>query len=466
VLLVAFGVGTALGTIELGLRAAGFAFVTMATYRNREALRAGTTDPVVLCLGESTTALGGADSFPTQLGQVLHDHGQRATVINAGVPAITTDVIRDLPALLAEYQPQVVVAMMGVNDPPAPDDGSALGRALRGLRVAKLAAYIANGLSRRATGEDETAAAGTARLAAATAAHPDDAAAQVALGEQLMQVGRPADARAPLERALALRLDDARAAIALGHVLFRLGDPDRADAVLAASADAAPADTTRQWHIGLAYLSGRRDDRAEAVLLRALAARPDPALSKLLEAAYYDRASRAIADGRLDDAQAALDRAAALPSMQLPEIWHARRAFLARARGDHATFDAEMVLGAEATARAPHGMTHRNYQELRRLARNAGARVVAVQYPLRSLASLEDLVDHDPDVAVVGNETPFHDALARATWETYFSDTFAGDFGHLTHAGNRLLAEDVAPAVTAALAGDSAIVAVRHAGTP
>jgi hypothetical protein len=61
----------------------------------------------VLCLGESTTALGGASAYPRLLEQILNERGggRRFTVVNAGLPGITTDqVVAGLeePPLLAE----------------------------------------------------------------------------------------------------------------------------------------------------------------------------------------------------------------------------------------------------------------------------------------------------------------------------------------------------------------------------
>jgi hypothetical protein len=73
-----------------------------------------------------------------------------------------------------------------------------------------------------------------------------------------------------------------------------------------------------------------------------------------------------------------------------------------------------------------------------------------MQYPLRSAGALRTLLG-DTDVTIVENDQPFRDALRRAPWETWFTDAFAGDFGHTTPAGSHLLAEDVAPAVLAAI---------------
>jgi tetratricopeptide (TPR) repeat protein len=73
----------------------------------------------VLCLGESTTALGGEDSFPRQLESVLNEigGGRHFQVINKGIPGVDSSMIlKELPVDLDASKPDVVVAMMGAND--------------------------------------------------------------------------------------------------------------------------------------------------------------------------------------------------------------------------------------------------------------------------------------------------------------------------------------------------------------
>jgi hypothetical protein len=43
----------------------------------------------------------------------------------------------------------------------------------------------------------------------------------------------------------------------------------------------------------------------------------------------------------------------------------------------------------------------------------------------------------------VDNENIFKDALQQATYSEYFIDMFAGDFGHCTEKGNKVLAENI-----------------------
>lgn len=48
------------------------------------------------------------------------------------------------------------------------------------------------------------------------------------------------------------------------------------------------------------------------------------------------------------------------------------------------------------------------------------------------------------DIIFVDNEKIFKQAVKKSSYDEYFTDNFAVDFGHCTPKGNRLLAENIA----------------------
>ena len=118
--LVAGGVCLAFVLLEGGLRFAGFIYLKVQEHQNQVALRH--KDSVrILCIGESTTAVGGSDSYPRQLEDVLREGeapgGRSFVVINKGIPGTDTSrIVNALPHYLETYKPDIVVAMMGIND--------------------------------------------------------------------------------------------------------------------------------------------------------------------------------------------------------------------------------------------------------------------------------------------------------------------------------------------------------------
>jgi hypothetical protein len=91
-------------------------------------------------------------------------------------------------------------------------------------------------------------------------------------------------------------------------------------------------------------------------------------------------------------------------------------------------------------------VTRQNFLILQQAVRARGIPLVAVQYPGRALETLGRLLDWDTHVVFVDNA--FFKQLEHANgYDTLYTDRFAGDFGHLTEAGNRALARSVAQAI-------------------
>ena len=56
------------------------------------------------------------------------------------------------------------------------------------------------------------------------------------------------------------------------------------------------------------------------------------------------------------------------------------------------------------------------------------------------------IVSHE-GIIFVDNEEVFRKAVERTSYEEYFRDNFAGDFGHCTEKGNKLLAQNIAQVI-------------------
>jgi hypothetical protein len=67
-----------------------------------------------------------------------------------------------------------------------------------------------------------------------------------------------------------------------------------------------------------------------------------------------------------------------------------------------------------------------------------------MQYPLRDSNSLKGLLSGTDDVLFVENMDNFREALTGENYEDYFVDKFAGNFGHATLKGNKLIAKNLA----------------------
>ncbi|MBF0503676.1 MAG: tetratricopeptide repeat protein [Candidatus Omnitrophica bacterium] len=115
--LLIFGVFLAAILLEVGLRIAGSAVLYLQERHNH--LSFNKNEYRILCLGESTTALGGEDSYPSLLEQMLNTQSRQKnfTVINKGIISTTSDyILTHVEQNLDQYKPQLVIVMMGIND--------------------------------------------------------------------------------------------------------------------------------------------------------------------------------------------------------------------------------------------------------------------------------------------------------------------------------------------------------------
>jgi tetratricopeptide (TPR) repeat protein len=89
-------------------------------------------------------------------------------------------------------------------------------------------------------------------------------------------------------------------------------------------------------------------------------------------------------------------------------------------------------------------LTRENYRKIKSVLDKRGIKLVCMQYPMRDIKPLKDIFQGQEDIIFVDNEKIFKDRVGRDGSKKYFLDMFAGDFGHCTLEGNRLLAENIA----------------------
>jgi len=111
--LILFGVFLCVLILELGLRCSGFVFLKLQERRTKISF-SQKREYTILCLGESTTA----DTWPPYLQTILNENQNGAfTVIDKAQGGINTAVIvANVERYLDEYEPDMVIAMIGIND--------------------------------------------------------------------------------------------------------------------------------------------------------------------------------------------------------------------------------------------------------------------------------------------------------------------------------------------------------------
>lgn len=424
IVLILLGCLAAVVLLEAGMRAAGGIISAYQSLRNRQAV-SNDGSIRLLCLGESTTFFGSYNyAYPAILEKELNNRtgGRVYRVYNEGhIGTDSDEILEDLRDNLERYRPQAVIVMMGINDGIGAD-AEQQGRTGRfhQLRVVRLWA-----LARRHW-KEKFRTKQNRKI--------------VERGYRLLSDGDVEEARETVDRARRAGVPPAEVEALAGHIYWLAdGDFDRATA---AYEKALGHDDGREWlyedYFQVLYY-GQRFEEAAALMRRMLARFPKSEDGyRNLAKVYLQMQEYAKLKSVLKTAQE-----------QVPDdpVMMRIRAAYHLARGE--TDLAEQYFDRYAAYEAQHAnpRTVANYRELRDAVTAAGARLVAVQYPLRDIAPLRVMLDNDPRVVFVSNRTNFKDAVMAHGYGYLFTDQFAGDFGHLSDAGNRLLADTVAAAV-------------------
>ncbi|MBN2545563.1 MAG: tetratricopeptide repeat protein, partial [Spirochaetes bacterium] len=84
-----------------------------------------------------------------------------------------------------------------------------------------------------------------------------------------------------------------------------------------------------------------------------------------------------------------------------------------------------------------------NYRLITGTILERGCKMIAMEHPLRSIDSLKKILEDIEAVIFVSNEFNFKKALEKESYNSFFIDMYAGDFGHCTERGNMLIVENL-----------------------
>jgi tetratricopeptide (TPR) repeat protein len=508
ILLIAGSVFFVLVLLELLMRGGGATFFFLQDMRNRASLEAKDAYRI-LCIGESTTAWGGNDSYPSQLERILkkENPGRQFSVINKGMTSKTTeDILAQLPTYLSKYRPDMVVAMMGINDRGEwvydnyDPEGGAIKKALRKLRLYKLGRFIylhchdklKNFNARISHQKGQTAAGNPAASFSCGELEndlekfpsPDPLTAELAyvnltscyLGirecDQAQRIFEAHLTQIPQADVLynnigwcrhsmddfvkaeemymnAIRLNPHSVIYysALGRNYCLQDRYPEAEIAFAKALQEDPQDAIAYYDQGCCYERQKQFEKAETSLRRALEIDGHNFVYILLLAEIYQ------AEKKYDQAEKFFDEALKM-NPEDSELLYAVVDFnKERGRADLANLYLQKANALETQYYLP--VTRKNYRKLAELVRQKKIALVAVQYPRREMIPLRNMLAGVENVIFVDNQKIFDDAVISDGYEVYFRDTFSGNFGHCTAKGNRLLAENIAKTIVKEIKGDS-----------
>ena len=435
--------------LEIILRFSGFLFIFLQDYRNKIDLRRS-KECRVLCVGESTTALGGEQSYPYILGKLLNSSSEnKFSVINKGVPGTNSvAIVKKLPKYIAKYKPHIIVAMMGINDYDYNHDieqfkkTGTLNKFIASLKIYKLFRLIGFRLSSRVdlVRDNEVLLRGpssgvthnrrTVKPLSAKAKEYYEKA------NSYSRQGLDREALSTYKKVLDMDPELANTYLNLGWAQVILHQYDSAELFLRRATQLDQDNDNAYSALGFCLLSQRKFIEAENVLKKAVG------INYHNDKAYVDLGQCYIYQNKYSEAESIFKEAIkANPDCD--------RAFGALAlvylkKPDYALAENYFHEANRRRLEFCNPETYNSFRGLEDIARKNNCLLICVQYPVRSVEGLKRIFNSTDGIYFVDNEESFKEAIKVEGYDAYFSDRFAGDFGHCTKKGNTLLASNVA----------------------
>ncbi|MDD5130006.1 MAG: tetratricopeptide repeat protein [Candidatus Omnitrophica bacterium] len=454
-LLVTFGILFFFILLESSLRLGGFIILSIQEHRNYQSIKQKGAYRI-LCLGESTTQ----NQYPPFLEEILNQRniGIHFSVIDKGLRGTNTPtILNNLESYLAQYHPDMVVAMMGINDrgdyiPLETSIDSKHPPFLKSLQTYKLARLLWLHIMNKAREAGlccRNNPAGTKyekysmefipaeKLLKDFIKHnPQNDNAYAGLGWLYRNEGKFIQAEILFKRALELNPQNDSAYAGLGWLYRDQQKYSLAEIALKKAAELNPKNDNVYTELGWLYRSQGKYFQAEEAFGKALELNPGNTTACLVLGWSYKNQDK--------NTQAeVLFKRALERNPENAYVYGALLSFYEQI--------GKPELAKEYARKANalrlnyyHPIIVHNYRRLKEILSRQKIKLVCVQYPVRSVEPLKKIFPDDKGVIFVDNEKIFKEALQKSGYKEYFRDMFAGDFGHCTEKGNRLLAENIA----------------------
>ncbi len=435
-------------SLEIVLRLGGFFFILLQENKNKIEL-AYSNKCRVLCVGESTTALGGKYSYPYILGQFLNSNsGTEFCIINKGVPGTNSvAIVKQMPEYINRYKPQIIVAMMGINDYDynnvivQSEKIGAIYKFTSSLRIYKLFHLINSHLAGKAvTGSDNTVfsrglSKGPVSKNRAVVPLSGEARVYYERGILYSLRGLYNEALIMYGKAMDENSEFLDTYMQLGWTNLILGQFDVSEKYFRKAVLLDPSNDSVHAALGFSLFRQRKFTEAEGVLRKAIE------INCYNDKAYVDLGQCYIYENKYKEAESVF-------KMAIKANPDCDRAFGALAlvylkEQEYALANKYFNQANRIRLEFFHPETRESFKKLKDIAKENRCILVCVQYPMRNVEALKAMFNSTEGVYFVDNESSFKKRVEQEGYEAYFVDRFAGDFGHCSRKGNDLLAANV-----------------------
>ncbi|RKX96112.1 MAG: hypothetical protein DRP84_02145 [Spirochaetes bacterium] len=227
-----------------------------------------------------------------------------------------------------------------------------------------------------------------------------------------------------------------RAHIELGWCHDDLAEYEEAEMMFNNVLELAPHDVEAYARLAAVFIKKGDYKRAEEIFRRAIEVNPESERAYIsLGVFYMDQVRYSEAEKLLDEARQILPDSSSIYNITSLLYNEKKGSELAKEFHDK---------GEDLELKYYNSQTQYNYQKLKAVILKRGIKLLCSQYPLRNVSALKKMLEPNEGIIFVSNEEPFKSAIESGTFDEYFVDNFAGDFGHCTDKGNMLLAKNIA----------------------
>lgn len=362
---------------------------------------------VIVCLGESMTALGGKNSYPSQLEKILNQKSglKKIKVVNLALPMTNSwDMVENFIKNVDKFNPDIVIAMLGIND--------------------KSFKYYDRLFCNK--------------------------------GEKKFSIVKIFNFFAILVNDVATKIKSKpifkknENYINLFEFYERNKDFNAAENVLKQAVKKFPKQSLNYIFLYDLYARNDRKVEGEDILKKGLKTNPESDLIavkfswvKILKGDKYGAINliNSVVERNSEKSQSYVILGRFYKSMGEYEkaIECFKKSISINVHNIEANEELELLISNEYL----NAITKNSYNFLYEFLSTKGIQCVFLGYPIRSSEPLKKMFAKKSNIIFVDNELVFKNAVKRDGIEKYFIDMFAGDFGHCTKQGNELLAENI-----------------------
>jgi tetratricopeptide (TPR) repeat protein len=498
--LIILGMFLALVFLEVSLRVGGYVMLEMQRTDN---VIESDNEYVILCLGESTTAElpNGQSQWPTLVDIMLNEksNNTKYKIVNEAIPGITiTELYSLLDTNLEKYNPDMVVTMIGINDYylrlEKKNETNHIIISLKKLKTYKIFRLLKDHLTQQIyeikkdrelenikpnidyakigrelykEGKEEDA---ELMFLKALKTNPEDEGAYLWLGILYRDSGNNKKAEEMFNKAIEINPNFELSHIELGRLYILLERLEEANRTLEEAKIINKNNSDVYVSLGLLYKELNELEKAEEMFNKAIEINPKGNQAYFeLGGFYWERGEVEKAEkiyelinlgddyegpyiilGNIYEIQSKFDQAEEILKKAIIINPKNDRVYsilggVYEKKGELEKSE-EMFKKANDLRMENYDMIlYKNYQKFYTTLKKNNIKLIVMQYPLRDIQEFKNFFSEEQqkDIIFVENRDNFEKALENASYEDLFIDRFAGDFGHATIKGNKLIAENV-----------------------